>query len=48
MKNKRSASELEARRRAFGDATDLWTTRLLEVIAERYGVRFNSNYLAGA
>lgn len=33
--------------KAFGYATDLWTTRrLAEVIAKRYGVRFNSNYLA--
>src|SRR5262245_44888801 len=33
--------------RAFGYATDLWTTRrLAEVIEKRYGVRFNSNYLA--
>jgi transposase len=31
----------------FGYETDLWTTRrLAEVIAKRYGVRFNSNYLA--
>jgi len=33
--------------KAFGYATDLWTTRrLAEVIAKKYGVRFNSNYLA--
>lgn len=33
--------------RAFGYKTDLWTTRrLAEVIETRYGVRFNSNYLA--
>jgi len=33
--------------RAFGYPDDLWTTRrLAEVIAKRYGVRFNSNYLA--
>ncbi|WZO97753.1 winged helix-turn-helix domain-containing protein [Isosphaeraceae bacterium EP7] len=33
---------------AFGDKTDLWTTRrLAEVIARKYGVRFNSNDLAG-
>ena len=33
--------------KAFGYATDLWTTRrLAEVIERRYGVRFNSNYLA--
>ena len=32
---------------AFGYATDLWTTqRLAEVIEKRFGVRFNSNYLA--
>ena len=32
---------------AFGYETDLWTTRrLAEVIAARYGVRFNPNYLA--
>lgn len=32
--------------KAFGYATDLWTIRrLAEVIAKRYGVRFNSNYL---
>jgi transposase len=32
---------------AFGYKTDLWTTRrLAEVIERRYGVRFNSNYLA--
>jgi transposase len=32
---------------AFGFKTDLWTTRrLAEVIARRFGVRFNSNYLA--
>lgn len=32
---------------AFGYKTDLWTTRrLAEVIAKRFGVRFNSNYLA--
>jgi transposase len=32
---------------AFGYKTDLWTTkRLAEVIAKRYGVRFNPNYLA--
>ncbi|WZO97047.1 winged helix-turn-helix domain-containing protein [Isosphaeraceae bacterium EP7] len=32
---------------AFGDKTQLWTTRrLAEVIAQRYGVRFNSNCLA--
>jgi transposase len=33
--------------KAFGYATELWTTRrLAEVIEKRYGVRFNSNYLA--
>ena len=33
--------------RAFGYKTDLWTTRrLAEVIEKRYGVRFNSNYMA--
>ena len=33
--------------KAFGYKTDLWTTRrLAEVIDRRYGVRFNSNYLA--
>jgi transposase len=33
--------------KAFGYKTDLWTTRrLAEVIENRYGVRFNSNYLA--
>ena len=33
--------------KAFGYATDLWTTpRLAEVVARKYGVRFNSNYLA--
>jgi len=32
---------------AFGYKTDLWTTkRLAEVIAKRFGVRFNPNYLA--
>src|SRR6516162_9944114 len=32
---------------AFGYKTDLWTTkRPAEVIAKRYGVRFNPNYLA--
>ena len=32
---------------AFGHKTDLWTTRrLAEVIARKYGVRFNANYLA--
>src|SRR5947209_7492434 len=32
---------------AFGYQTDLWTTRrLAEVIEKRFGVRFNSNYLA--
>ena len=32
---------------AFGYKTDLWTTkRLAEVIARKYGVRFNANYLA--
>jgi transposase len=32
---------------AFGYKTDLWTTkRLAEVIGKKYGVRFNSNYLA--
>jgi transposase len=32
---------------AFGYKTDLWTTRrLAEVIQKRFGVRFNSNYLA--
>ena len=32
---------------AFGYKTDLWTTRrLAEVIAKKYGVRFNANYLA--
>ena len=32
---------------AFGNKTDLWTTkRLAEVIAKGYGVRFNSNNLA--
>lgn len=33
--------------RAFGYGTDLWTTRrLAEVIEDRFGVHFNSNYLA--
>src|SRR5262249_40147332 len=33
--------------KAFGYKTELWTTRrLAEVIEERYGVRFNANYLA--
>lgn len=33
--------------KAFGYKTELWTTRrLAEVIETRYGVRFNSNYLA--
>jgi transposase len=33
--------------RAFGYKTELWTTRrLAEVIAKRFDVRFNSNYLA--
>jgi transposase len=33
--------------KAFGYATDLWTTRrLAEVIEKKYGVRFHSNYLA--
>jgi transposase len=33
--------------RAFGFETDLWTTRrLAELVERRYGVRFNSNYLA--
>ena len=33
--------------KAFGYKTDLWTTRrLAEVIEKKYGVRFNSNYLA--
>src|SRR5262245_37921839 len=33
--------------KAFGYPTDLWTTRrLAEVIAKRFGVRFNANYLA--
>jgi transposase len=32
---------------AFGYKTDLWTTRrLAEVVAKKYGVRFNANYLA--
>src|SRR6476469_4889097 len=32
---------------AFGYKTALWTTRrLAEVIEKRFGVRFNSNYLA--
>lgn len=32
---------------AFGYKTELWTTRrLAEVIEKRFGVRFNSNYLA--
>ena len=32
---------------AFGYKTDLWTTRrLAEVIAKKYGVHFNPNYLA--
>ena len=32
---------------AFGYQTDLWSTRrLAEVIEKRYGIRFNSNYLA--
>ena len=32
---------------AFGYRTDLWTTkRLAEVIHKRYGIQFNSNYLA--
>ena len=33
--------------KAFGYKTELWTTRrLAEVIKKRYGVHFNSNYLA--
>jgi transposase len=33
--------------KAFGYETELWTTRrLAEVIERRYGVRFNSKYLA--
>jgi len=33
--------------KAFGYKTDLWTTRrLAEVIERRYGIHFNSNYLA--
>lgn len=33
--------------KAFGYPDDLWTTRrLAEVIDKKYGVRFNSNYLA--
>jgi transposase len=33
--------------RAFGYPVVLWTTRrLAEVIEKRYGIRFNSNYLA--
>jgi transposase len=33
--------------KAFGYKTELWTTRrLAEAIEKRYGVRFNSNYLA--
>ena len=33
--------------KAFGYQTDLWTTkRLAEVIEKRFGIRFNSNYLA--
>ena len=33
--------------RAFGYRTDLWTTRrLARTIRERFGVRFNPNYLA--
>jgi transposase len=32
---------------AFGYETDLWTTRrLAEVVEKKFGVRFNSNYLA--
>jgi transposase len=32
---------------AFGYKSDLWTIqRLAEVIAKRFGVRFNANYLA--
>jgi transposase len=31
----------------FGYKTDLWTTRrLAEVIEQRFGIHFNSNYLA--
>jgi transposase len=33
--------------KAFGYATDLWTTRrLAEVIEKKFGIRFNANYLA--
>lgn len=33
--------------KAFGFTTELWTTRrLADVIDRRFGVRFNSNYLA--
>jgi transposase len=33
--------------KAFGYKTELWTARrLAEVVQKRYGVRFNSNYLA--
>ena len=33
--------------KAFGYTSDLWTTRrLAQVIEKKYGVRFNSNYLA--
>ena len=38
---------LAASPKAFGYRSDLWTTRrLAEVIERRFGVRFNSNYLA--
>uniref|UniRef100_UPI001473D83C helix-turn-helix domain-containing protein n=1 Tax=Tautonia rosea TaxID=2728037 RepID=UPI001473D83C len=37
---------MEKSLKAFGYATDLWTTRrLAEVIEKRFGIRFNSNYL---
>lgn len=40
-------SWLDQSPKAFGYTTDLWTSRrLAEVIEKRYGVRFNSNYLA--
>lgn len=33
--------------KAFGYATDLWTTRrLAQLIEKRFGIRFNANYLA--
>jgi transposase len=40
-------SRLSKSPEAFGYKTDLWTTRrLAEVIEKRFGIRFNSNYLA--